>query len=174
MRTHWPSLIVALCCVVALSCTGRASYVSKPAAPEVPKALRMPVKITVKGDESVTNSVNKYLKRELESLSDVDIVDNNFRFQLSVLAMEIEFAGFYKTGVVLSSVILIPFDNSVLAYKFRPENKNEGLQLTSHLFLEQDHWLNMGSPGDVEDICKKVVAKFDSQYLQPYRKTLRQ
>jgi hypothetical protein len=174
MQKHWPKLIVALCSIVLFNCTGRAAYVSKPATSEVPKALRMQVSVTVKGDEGITSSVSSCLKKELQSFSDVDIVDTNFRFQLSVLAMQTELAGFYKTGIVLSTVILIPFDNSILLYKFRPEYKNDGLQLTSRLFLEQDHWLNMGSPGDLEDICKKIVAKFDAQYLQTYRKTLRQ
>jgi hypothetical protein len=88
--------------------------------------------------------------------------------------MQTELAGFYKTGVVLSTVILIPFDNNVLVYKFRPESKNEGLQLTSRLYSEQDHWLNIGSPGDLEDLCKKVIAKFNTRLLEPYRKSLRQ
>jgi hypothetical protein len=173
MQTHWPGLIVALCSIAILSCAST-RHVSKPAPPEIAKSSRMPVKVAVSGDEGIKDSVTGYLKNDLKSLGDVDLVDNNFRFQLSVLAMETELAGFYKTGVVLSTVILIPFDNSVLYDKFRPEYKNEGLQLTSRLYLEQDHWLNMGSPGDLEDLCKKIVAKVNTKILEPYRKSGRQ
>jgi hypothetical protein len=173
MQTHWSRLIVALCSIAILNCAGTRD-VSKPVPSALPISSRTPVKVTVSGDEGIKSSVTSYLKNELISLGDVDIVDNNFRFQLSVLVMQTELAGFYKTGVVLSTVVLIPFDNSVLFNKFRAEYRNEGLQLTSRLYLEQDHWLNMGSPGDLEDLCKKIVAKFNTRVLEPFRKAVRQ
>jgi hypothetical protein len=128
------------------------------------------VKVTVSGDEGVKSSVSSYLKRELRSLLDVDIVDDRYVLELSVIAMGIELAGFYKSGIAVSTVILTPFDACPSAGAQAPKLKQGSRLATSQTFLYPEQWLNIVSPNDLEKLCKDIVVKFDNKFLEGLRK----
>jgi hypothetical protein len=119
METHWPKLIVALCSIAIFNFTVYAADVKKPPTPKTEEVLRFKVKVTVQADEGIQNSVSSYLNRELRSLGDVDIVDNNPEWELRVLGGELHSIGGYKSGVVLSTIIITPFRGNFLSSAFK-------------------------------------------------------
>lgn len=177
MQTHWPKLMAALCSIAILGFPLYATDVSKPLTPEQEKFWLRPqwkVKVTVSADESIKNSVSSYLNRELRSLGDVDIVDNNPEWQLSILGGELETAGGRKTGVVLSTVILTPFNSKILlSQQLKPEYKDKALQMTSQLFWYPEHWLRIGPADSLQTLCKEIIAAFDTKYLEEQRRSRR-
>jgi len=41
------------------------------------------------------------------------------------------------------------------------------------LVWRPDHWLNIGSTGDLQTLCKQIVADFDTGHLEENRKSFR-
>lgn len=173
MQTHPLNLIILLCSTAILSFTVHAADVSKASSPKIEKSFRLKVRIDVTADNDIKNSVSSYLNRELRSLGDVDIVDNDYHWALSILAVQLTTIGGYKSGVAISTVILTPFTNAVFVGLFKPEYRDGGLALTSNLFQYPDQWLNVGQTDALQNLCKEVIAQFDTKYLEEQRKSYR-
>ena len=69
------------------------------------------VKLIITADKNIKGEVTSYLTRELRSLRDVNIVEENADWVVSVITSETKLKGGYKVGVVFSTVILKPFNN---------------------------------------------------------------
>lgn len=167
MNTRWIRSLGILCFVAILSLPSHAADTSN---------LRFSarVKVTITADENIKPSLSSYLNRELRSLSDVELVDNNPEWEMNVLATEVKTVGGYKSGVVISTVIMSSFNNQMLSGFFQPKFKGTGLTMTSELFRYPDHWLNVGSTDDLQRLCKRIVADFDTKHLEESRKSFRQ
>jgi len=119
--------------------------------------------------------VSSYLTRELRSLNDVELVDNNAAWQIKVVALELENVGGYKTGVALATLIIAPYGNQILSGLFLPKCKDDGLAMTSGLaYYPDDHVLKAGSTDHLQSLCKDIVTDFDKMYLEEDRRHLRQ
>ena len=131
------------------------------------------VQVSVSASDSIKGKIESYLSRELRSLGDIVVTDDNPRWLLSIVALESESKGGYKTGVDLSVVILKPFNNQLLIDN-APEKSKEAISfLTSSLYSYSDHWLLMGAPEELRSICNRIIADFDSRYLNESRKVWR-
>lgn len=166
MKTHWAQLIGALCLIAVFGLTAHAADTSN---------LRFSarVKVTVSAPDNIKGAVSSYLNRELRSLNDVELVDTKPEWEINVLAMELKTVGGYKSGVVLSTVIINSFDNQMLSVFFQPNLKDIGLYMTSSLSWYPDHWMNVGSTDDLQRLCKDIVADFDTKHLEESRKSFR-
>jgi len=147
--------------------------VSSVAAQDLPK-FKARVKVSVSADENIKGTVTSYINRELRSLQDVEIVDRDPEWELQILAMEISTKGGYKTGIVLSVVILSKFSNQFLLDRVADSYKEIVGNLTSSLYYYPDHWLRVGSNEDLKSLCNGIVADFDTRYLEESRKMHRQ
>lgn len=160
MRTRCSNSIGALCLVTLMSFSAHAADTN------------WRVKVTVSASESIKDSVSSYLNRELRSLNDVEVVNDNPDWEISVVAMELKTVGGYKNGIALSTVIVTPFNNQSLSGFFQPKFKTTGLQMTSGLSWYPDQWLNVGSADDLQKQCKDIITNFDVTTLEESRKSL--
>ena len=105
----------------------------------------------------------------MRSLNDVVVVDDNPDWLLSILAMEITTKGGYKSGLVLSVVILKPLDISPLKMILwnisDSQSKVLDLYTSIYYYRFDDHWVRVGSLEDLKSICQGIIADFDSKYL---------
>jgi hypothetical protein len=70
---------------------------------ELPK-FSASVTISVSANELIEQEVTSYISRELRQLGDVMIVDEGFRWQLGIVALEANLTDGKKSGFVLSTV----------------------------------------------------------------------
>jgi len=131
------------------------------------------VKVAISAAENLKGPVSSYLNRELRSLNDVEIVDDNSEWNINVIAMDLQTIGGYKSGVALSAVIFDSFDNKLLLDWFQPKFKEIGANLTSGLSYHPDLLLKVGSADHLQELCKAIVVDFDAQILEKYRKEFR-
>ncbi len=130
--------------------------------------------VMVGAEDYIRGKIDSYIKRELRSLSDVTLVDEGADWKLSILAMEPSTRGGGKGGVVISWVILKPFNNQWLSTLFQDGYKELGLTLTDGLCREEDHLLKVGPSEELRSMCEEMVADFDSDYIEPERKSYRE
>ena len=133
--------------------------ISFAAEPEIPKP-KFHVKIIVGGNESIKKLVASYIKRELRSLQDVEIVNSQEERELKILAMEILTKGLHDPGIIMSVIIL---DKMHAYYKKRRHKMNPG---EFYFYSYTDNWLQVSTMKDLEKLCAKIVADFDAEYLE--------
>ena len=127
------------------------------------------VKLSITADETIKGAIGSYLRRELRSFTDVEIVEDKPVWIINVVALETINKAGHKTGVALSTIILRPFQNQYLSSYFEPSKKELGLHMTSGLSQAYGPYLHIGPEDDLEKICKSVVTRFDSQFLEDDR-----
>jgi thiaminase len=88
--------------------------------------------------------------------------------------MEVSTKGGYKSGIVLSVVILSKFSNQFLSTLVSDSYRKVVEKMTSNLYYYPDHWVRTGSTEDLRKLCSEIVADFDTKYLEESRKTHRQ
>ncbi len=133
------------------------------------------VKLSVSADDTIRGEVTSYLSRKLRGISDIDVVENDPRFVISVIAMVNRNRGGTHTGNTLSVVVESPvrYPRDSLAMKL-DENT---LKMTDLLFWKTTrilgHFVQVGAPDELEDLCKKIVASIDGEIFEEWRKGLR-
>ena len=149
------------------------TVISSVAAQDLPK-FKARVKVSVSADENIKGMVTSYINRELRSLQDVEVVDRDPEWELQILAMEVSTKGGYKSGIVLSVVILSKFSSQILLPFVSGSYKEAVDKLTSNLYYYPDHWLIVDSTKDLKQSCIGIVADFDTKYLEQSRKINRE
>jgi len=160
MKRHWFQSIAVLTSIAVLSLSAHAADNSKPRFP-------VKAKVSVLGSESIKSSVSSYLNRELRSLNDVELVDDDYEWEIRICAIEIKMQTGQKAGFALSSVIIQTFYNRPLSLWVKPRHLDYVLDLTSGLSYYPIQRLRVGGPEDLQEMCKDVIADFDTQRLKP-------
>jgi hypothetical protein len=127
------------------------------------------VTVEVSATENIKGLIHSFLTRELRSLEDVLIVDEDPDYKLEVAAVELTSNKGQKTGVALSILILMPFDSELFTPLLEAKYKESSELITTNLYNLNKHWLRVGSDDDLRKICQKIVADFDSQHLESSR-----
>jgi hypothetical protein len=125
------------------------------------------VEIEVTADDSIKSEVSSYLNREIRSLGDVVITDNDPHLKISVLATENTVPKSYVISVVTST----PFSDmwkQKLAGDLSERTKSFWVKFMSDKESINQHFVQIGS--DLSQVCKKVVALIDSEDIEPNRK----
>jgi len=129
-------------------------------------------RVNFSGPDNIKGSVSRYLNRELRSLNDVEIVENDPEWIIYMVAVELKTVGGYKSGVAISTVIVQPFDNQLLSGLFQPKFKDIGLELTSGLTWYSGGWLSVSpqitcrtcarktSLNSIRSFWRRVVSRF--------------
>ena len=146
--------------------------------PEVPKFIaRVKVDVSTK-DALLANSVRSYIKRELRSLHDVQLVDKDAEWPIDIMALDNRLDTGYTSGSVLSFVFLLKIDPQWVIVHI-PKADEEAKQLVSGALSEAymgfRHGLFICGPDSesLKSICSKLVADFDTTCLEGARKALR-
>jgi len=143
------------------------------------------VKVVVSAEEKISGKIESYIKRELRSLADVTIVEEETDYEISVVAIEDKLESGKIVGITLSVVILdcldpllyvipiakffgwtLPGETNMTG--FREKLGDFGLDRPSYILDE--HWLRTGSYRALRSICEGIVADFDTEILEGPRK----
>jgi hypothetical protein len=135
--------------------------------------LEFRVKLDVHCDESIAIPIKSYLSEELQSLGDVIQSKDNYRYDITVIGGKLKNTGGDGVGVVLSVNIHTKFDNQHFSYMFKDEFVKEGMSLTNGLYYYPKHWIRSGSIHDLQSICRRIIADFNSQILQKQRDAIK-
>jgi len=154
-----------------------------------PRKFSTTVTLEISSEEDeIKNQVYSYISRELRSLGDVQLLEdnsvwfmkNNSEWVIQIVAGLQENKAGRIIGVVISSVILKPTLRDRTFHLFIVSKALKGEydeKLWQELFeqlrtscIVYDHEIRSGSPEDLQSICKGIVAKFDSKCLKESRK----
>jgi len=132
------------------------------------------VRLEVAAPDSIKNSVIGYFNRELRALNDVRLVNDKPDWEISVVALEITSTRGYRGGIAISTVVLPRFPNEIMTNWLRREVKDAGLDYTSNLWYHPTHYLRMDASDRLQIMCKEIVADFNTESIEPSRRTFRQ
>jgi hypothetical protein len=129
------------------------------------------VSVSVSANEKIKGSIKSYIGSELKRQGGVVLTDVSPRWVLSIVALEPETKGGLKMGVVLSTVVLEPFDNRHLVSMALPKSKEVVSSFTSGLYRYSDHWIHTGALRDLKTLCETIVANFDTNHIKPLKES---
>jgi hypothetical protein len=135
------------------------------------------VKVTVQASSGIEKEVRSYVSRELRGLHDVTVTDSEPDYELSILAMEDEARSGNVVGVTLAYLCTEPSDPTFFTFIGKANQiGDKELNSLSRLFVK-DHFtlcgfqLQTGARSDLNELVRRVVANFDSDMLEPARKS---
>lgn len=152
---------------------------------ELPK-YSTTVKLAIQAEDEIKNEVYSYLSREVRSLGDVKLVEDNPNWIIQVVAIQVKNKLGYKTGVAFSIVIdkrpilVVPLLLQLFKYAsgISPQELKEAkvidlekafTKVTDGLSDIRDHSLRVGSTEDIQRICQMIVADFDAEHVKKNR-----
>ena len=156
---------------------------------EIPK-FSTTVQLSIAASDEINNLVNSYLSRELRSLGDVKLVEDDPEWIIDIIACQAKDRTGYVGGVVFSVVIekryRLPVELllSTVRSAFRITSNDwdklkEVRQSLEGAFTEIDnacnfkdlvhHKLRTGNSRDLQSICQEIVADFDAEHLKKQR-----
>lgn len=162
MKGHGLNLFFTIIFIVFIGATAQASDLDDP------KDKLIKVQFSFNADSNIENRVDSYIKRELRSLGDIVIVEQNGDWELDIIVMEATTKGGYKSGIVVSVAILNKILRGSIWDLIEPDEKDDNPNRTKINIT--DHWLRIGPEETLKSICEKIVADFDTMHLEPFRK----
>ena len=156
-------------------------FINNVYAPNVPKKFDVRVDL-VGEDESTKNLIESYIKRELRSLQDVNIMPDDkyatYLLELVFVEPTYEASGRKKGDIAISYVFkekfsaykeLIPF---LIKECPKLEDASKKLEIglkTINLDIVYHHGVITDDTEEVTKLCKKIVANFDINVLEKQR-----
>ena len=128
------------------------------------------VAVGVTADGNIKGQIESYISRELRSLGDIIVTNDHPDWILNIVAMESKTRSGYKSGIVLSIVILEPFKEYSAAFQVDIKSHEMFYKYVTSLHEVSGHGLRTGSSEDLKSICEGIVADFDSKHLKNSRK----
>lgn len=136
------------------------------------------VKVNVTAHEDISGRIESYIKRELRSLQDVEVVQDNPTYEIFIIASEhVTESGHKMGGISFSILILSPIHVSSLLNTLKNLNIIYPRQIkllekwfgTPQPYKLHDFFGLIGSAEDLKGLCEQIVARFDSKCLEPWR-----
>jgi hypothetical protein len=131
------------------------------------------VDLSLTAVESISTKISSYIKRELRSLNDVEIDEENPSWVISIVAQPIK-VGQNSVGVAISTVIIESFEsyglNDFVIYELRDHFDS----VTSKFYILKNQYIQTGGEEHLKRMCEGIVADFDNDYLEPTRKFRRE
>ena len=117
--------------------------------------------------------IQSYLLRELRSLKDVAVVEENQEFELKIIAGQVEnraseTIGYFEFGYALR---LVPFDDDLrrgMKQRYTDAQWAEVSSIANSLGHTSSWFGGLGT--DHKELASRVVAEFDTKTLEPFRK----
>lgn len=145
--------------------------------------LTFRVSIDVAAEPNLQQTMSSYLLRELRSLPNVVIVDSKPTWSLHVVSFETRSVSNMRTGYALAVAITKPESvesvRPILDMCCAPPGQlrinDDSWQKAKNLFQEKESlvtlWLRVFGESQVNQECGRIVAEFDSTYLEPLRRS---
>lgn len=144
--------------------------------------LSMRVSLTISADPNLKATLSSYLLRELRQLPNVVVVDQNAYLSLRVVSFETVSTSQAPTGYVVAIAITKPdhldsdrlvLDTFCSAPGERRMSEDSWQKIRTHFEGRESFetlWLRTIGTPNLRDACSRIVADFDSEYLEPLRK----
>ena len=128
-------------------------------ASETQHRFKINVEITIE-DESTKSVFLSYVNRELRSLGDVDVVGkiDEWMYELAIVAIEPKYV---STGMKTGQITI-----AWTGY----ELVSPSLKSDSWIWRPETLSLKYWKTENLDNICKEIVAQFDTKYLEKARK----
>ena len=146
---------------------------------ETGKSYKARVRISVIAAEKVSGLISSFMAIDLRQLGDVVITDKDPEWHLAVTGVELHTGG-KRTGVAISTVIMEPVRETVIRSIITVLEKEGSMPaalqvLKSKQLVEvKSSWLRADADTAMRQLCRGIIADFDTQYLQPERKNFQQ
>jgi hypothetical protein len=139
--------------------------------------FKVHIQIECGENNNLKTTMSSYIKRELRSLQDVEIIvkPEDASFILNVIAIEMQNKSGQKTGAIsISFNFLHKYPTSIL----RAVLSKEDWRLLSDpvsiwklppLYFEPTLGVIGGNTADIDEICKDIVVKLDVDQFEPQR-----
>jgi hypothetical protein len=139
--------------------------------------IKTKIAVNVSASDSVKSEFESFVKRELRSLKDVEIVESDQDHTLAFVVLETKTSAGLTTGYAVSHVLTHRFSREVIPLMFGKKLSKEDLnwlgQATESAVFLDDHKLLTCGPDKLRSIAEKLVAQYDSDTLEPGRQNLR-
>jgi hypothetical protein len=135
------------------------------------------VQLSVSASEDIKSILQSYLARELRSLGDISLVDDEADFKVIVIGMNTYSDNNTMIGYTIATTIVEPFDNQLMLTFLRASTSNPNIadtidKLTKNLCIYHTTIINTDS--DLKRLSGTIVANFDSDYVEADRKLHRE
>ena len=138
------------------------------------------VQLIVHAEPEIEYDIKSNLTRELINLFDVDLVDENPHFIISVNALQIHQPD-RIAGHVIAFDILKPYENKILAKALEYVNSDSVdddikqclIKETEHLYHYPTTILYVGAVTDIRYNCEEFIRHFNAQFLDSFRRTIK-
>lgn len=137
------------------------------------------VQVVVTANQRIAGSISSYIKRELRSLHDVVITDNNPQYNFRIVAAELELDRGTEIGVGISCVITesltldafvnmleVRFPECRIDWDVLKDRCKDQTEILLHKVIYTPH-------EGLRKTCERLVADFDITVLEAHRKSLR-
>jgi hypothetical protein len=119
-----------------------------------------------------------YITRNLRSLGDVEVVDTNPTFKISIVSLSNTLMSGQSGGYTISTVILKPLDATQVDLMLKSMDTPEVIVnmvsiMTTDEVEFKDHLLNTGSVYQLPAMCQDLVTSLDSRVFENERKQYR-
>lgn len=134
--------------------------------------LEFRVHVVIKADPGLSNQVQSFLTRELRSLPDVVVTDENPFWQIEVVALELGSHAGYALSVVTSELVDEQTLSDILRSTLGASEKAAvfAKKWASGTVRIDSHGLRLIPAEGLKHACQAIVADFDSEELEPVRK----
>ncbi len=132
------------------------------------------VTVTVSADGQLRSEMMNYLKRNLQEMKDITIVDSQANYQIDVVALDTKNRRGEEIGIMLSTVILRCFDQEIFAEAGYRQTRKRLERLTSGLAAMEVHKIRVCTRAEVEEACKNIIEEFGRDQVERDRKTFQQ
>ena len=121
-------------------------------------------------DPRTSDQVEIFLKRELRSLGDVDVTDEDPDYILSIVPLKNQNQAGVVTGYTISVLLTSPVATNVLHYIVDADSLTNAQRFCSGLVRVEDHEVVVCPPGELRKTCEGLIATIDTQNFEPTRK----
>jgi len=170
----WRFVVASAMALIALSVSARCYPPQDGTAGKEPSKWTGRIKLEVSGDESLIPLVSSYIGRELRALGDVVVTDSSPNAGMEVIALKEESPdGAVNFGYTLSVVTTFPLNDSIIRTILKDKVEQSLIEEVGSFYSDGNivtaFWVVTGPPSGLEDLCKRIVAQFDTQNLQHQR-----
>ena len=123
------------------------------------------VKLVITADEDIKGLVESFLGRELRSLGDVTVTDNDPGWVMNIVAIKMKTNQNSILGYALSTVITCPIEKTI-AWEACELDKM-GIM---NKFVYVTSWVHYCNMDDIHNICSLIVTGFDIDCINTLRK----
>ncbi len=148
------------------------------------------IHLGIEADQSIESLVASYLNREIRSIGDVEVTDDNPQWYLGVIAVEDYSEAGNILGYTISSVVhstvpvgaylderleVISNESQIdslatLVARIEIFLTKKYLSTFDNLVTFHGHWIQSGGPDDLKKMCELVISHFDGEYLEEARR----